>query len=47
MNTSQQQKVDGDSIQKQLWHLRYEDPTQYHTLVKMHLSFATDLPTDQ
>ncbi|XP_045612506.1 uncharacterized protein RhoGAP54D isoform X1 [Procambarus clarkii] len=48
MNTSQKENEDGEkSIQQQLWHLRHEDPTQYHTLVKMHLSFATDLPTDQ
>lgn len=39
---------DGENcIQKLLWRLRHEDATQYNTLVKMHLSFATDLPTDQ
>ncbi|XP_042868903.1 uncharacterized protein LOC122251229 isoform X7 [Penaeus japonicus] len=39
---------DGEKcIQKLLWRLRHEDATQYNTLVKMHLSFATDLPTDQ
>ncbi|XP_076045556.1 uncharacterized protein LOC143027827 isoform X4 [Oratosquilla oratoria] len=36
-----------NSVMKQLWSLRSEDPTQYYTLVKMHLSFATDLSTDQ
>lgn len=33
------------SIEEQLQRLRSEDPTQYSTLVKMHLSFTTDLPT--
>ncbi|XP_050740271.1 uncharacterized protein LOC127010358 isoform X2 [Eriocheir sinensis] len=48
MNETQTQNESNDGcIQKQLWRLRHEDPTQYHTLVKMHLSFATDLPTDQ
>ncbi|XP_071523279.1 uncharacterized protein RhoGAP54D isoform X1 [Panulirus ornatus] len=48
MNMAQQSSEDGESsIQKQLWYLRHEDPTQYHTLIKMHLSFTTDLPTDQ
>ncbi|KAK8739156.1 hypothetical protein OTU49_003506 [Cherax quadricarinatus] len=49
MNLSLKQNDGGSnncSIQQQLWNLRHEDPTQYHTLVKMHLSFATDLPTD-
>ena len=32
-------------IEDQLQQLRKEDPTQYNTLVKMHLSFTTDLPT--
>ena len=32
-------------IEDQLQRLRKEDPTQYITLVKMHLSFTTDLPT--
>ncbi|XP_045125927.1 uncharacterized protein LOC123513115 isoform X1 [Portunus trituberculatus] len=48
MSLAQIQPEDSDRcIQKQLWRLRHEDPTQYHTLVKMHLSFATDLPTDE
>lgn len=48
MNETQTHSESSDGcIQKQLWRLRHEDPTQYHTLVKMHLSFATDLPTDQ
>uniref|UniRef100_A0A0N7ZD21 Rho-GAP domain-containing protein n=1 Tax=Scylla olivacea TaxID=85551 RepID=A0A0N7ZD21_SCYOL len=48
MSVAQIQPEDSDGcIQKQLWRLRHEDPTQYHTLVKMHLSFATDLPTDE
>ncbi|KAK7021964.1 Rho GTPase-activating protein 19 [Halocaridina rubra] len=48
MNTSQQsQELWEGNIQKQLWHLRYEDPTQYQALVKMHLSFTTDLPVDE
>lgn len=48
MNTTnpQSQPWEGN-IQKQLWQLRYEDPTQYQALVKMHLSFATDLPVDE
>ncbi|KAF2365200.1 Rho GTPase-activating protein domain [Trinorchestia longiramus] len=32
-------------VEDQLQLLRREDPTQYNTLVKMHLSFTTDLPT--
>ncbi|KAK3879078.1 hypothetical protein Pcinc_016332 [Petrolisthes cinctipes] len=48
MSVSLNQNEEGDScIQQQLCRLRHEDPTQYHTLVKMHLSFATDLPTHQ
>ncbi|XP_068224333.1 uncharacterized protein RhoGAP54D [Palaemon carinicauda] len=49
MNTTQQhsQQPWEGNIQKQLWQLRYEDPTQYQALVKMHLSFATDLPVDE
>ena len=37
--------VEGD-ISQLLDLLRCNDPTQYYTLVKMHLSFVTDLPTD-
>ncbi|CAL4140048.1 unnamed protein product, partial [Meganyctiphanes norvegica] len=39
--------ISHQNIQTLLWQLRHEDPTQYNTLIKMHLSFATDLPTDQ
>lgn len=27
--------------------LRQEDPVQFHTLVRMHLSFVLDLTTDE
>lgn len=36
-----------NSIEELLAVLRTQDSTQYYTLIKMHLSFATDLPTDQ
>lgn len=27
--------------------LKFEDPVQFHTLVRMHLSFVLDLNTDE
>ncbi|XP_018018675.1 uncharacterized protein LOC108675193 [Hyalella azteca] len=45
LNNDSQSKVYSTLVEDQLQQLRQEDPTQYNTLVKMHLSFTTDLPT--